>query len=101
MNKSKVIHGVASLMLLLQASAFAHNGIEHIAGKVSAKTDSSVTVETVEHTSVNVLLEKDTTFTWNDKKASLKDLKVGDRVAVNAKETPDEKLHGMSIKWKK
>jgi hypothetical protein len=93
--------GIAAIVLLGQGYASAHNGIEHIAGKVSARSDTTLTIETVDHTTVKVLLDKGTTFTWNERKASLKDLSVGDRVAVNAKETPDEKLHGLSVKWKK
>jgi hypothetical protein len=79
--------------------AFAHNGVEHVMGTLSAKSDSSVTVETVKHTKVTVLLDKATTFNFNDKSASLNDLKLGERVVVNAKEGADEKLHGVSIRW--
>jgi Cu/Ag efflux protein CusF len=102
-NKKNIIPGLAAAAFLLlgHTPASAHNGIEHISGTVKAKTDTSVTVDTVEHTTTNVLLDSATTFTWGEKKASLKDLKVGDHVAINAKETPDEKLHGISINWKK
>jgi hypothetical protein len=68
-------------------------------GTLSAKSDKSVTVETVKHTKVTVLLDASTTFNWNDKTASLSDLKIGERVVVNAKEGPDEKLHSVSIRW--
>lgn len=84
---------------LLTLGAFAHNGIEHVMGTLSAKTHKSVTVETVKHTKVTVLLDPSTTFSWNDKSASANDLKVGERVVVNAKEGTDEKLHGVSVRW--
>jgi hypothetical protein len=84
---------------VLTAGAYAHNGIEHVMGTLSAKSPASVTVETPKHTKVTVLLDPATTYSFNDRKASLGDLKLGERVVVNAKETPDEKLHGVSIRW--
>lgn len=84
--------------LLLASGAYAHNGIEHIMGTLSAKSATSVTVETPKHAKVKVLLDPSTTYSFNDKKASLDDLKVGERVVVNAKET-DEILHSVSIRW--
>jgi hypothetical protein len=89
----------AALLTLGAASISAHNGVEHVMGTLSAKTDKSVTVETVKHTKVTVLLDPSTTFNFNDKTASANDLKVGERVVVNAKEGADEKLHGVSVRW--
>jgi len=90
----------ATLVLTLGATlALAHNGVEHVMGTLNAKSDTSVTVETTKHTKVTVLLDKATTYSFNDKNASLGDLKVGERVVVNAKEGADEKLHGVSIRW--
>ena len=86
------------ISLALAMSAWAHNGIEHVMGTSSAGSATSVTVETPKHTKVTVLLDPSTTYSFNDKKASLADLKLGERVVVNAKET-DEKLHGVSIRW--
>lgn len=91
-----------ALSLALAAGAtlaLAHNGIEHVMGTLSAKSDTSVTVDTVKHTKVVVLLDKTTTYNFNDTKAMLSDLKIGERVVVNAKEAADEKLHGVSIRW--
>jgi hypothetical protein len=83
----------------LTTAAYAHNGIEHVMGTLSAKSPASVTVETPKHTKVTVLLDPSTTYSFNDKTASLNDLKIGERVVVNAKESADEKLHGVSIRW--
>ena len=85
--------------LAFTAAAYAHNGIEHVMGTLSAKSPASVTVETPKHTKVTVLLDAATTYSFNDRKASLDDLKIGERVVVNAKESADEKLHGVSIRW--
>jgi hypothetical protein len=79
--------------------AFAHKGIEHVMGTVSAKTDTSVTVMTVQHTSVTVLLDHSTTFSNNDATASLADLKTGERVVVNAKDNAADKLVAISVRW--
>jgi hypothetical protein len=101
MNNRRGIQTIvaAAALILGPAIASAHNGIEHVMGTLSAKSDTSVIVETVKHTKVTVLLDPSTTFNWNDRSASLKDLKVGDRVVVNAKESADEKLHGVSVRW--
>lgn len=97
-NAISVIAAAAALTLA-SVSAFAHNGVEHVMGTLSAKTDKSVTVETVKHTKVTVLLDPSTTYSFNDKSASLNDLKIGERVVVNAKEDASEKLHGVSVRW--
>ena len=102
MKKQRIATAAFAAIVTLMSGttiASAHNGVEHIMGTLSAKSDTSVTVETVKHTKVTVLLDRTTTFSWNDKSASLNDLKVGDRVVVNAKESADEKLHGLSVRW--
>jgi len=90
---------IAALALMLgSAVTYAHNGVEHIMGTVTALTDSSVTVETVRHTSATVLIDPTTKFSKDGAEASRKDLKVGDRVAIDAKENSDKKLVGVTVK---
>lgn len=99
-NRRFVSLSAAAVMLIAgAASAWAHNGIEHVMGTLSAKSEASVTVETPKHTKVTVLLDPGTTYNWNDKAASLNDLKVGERVVVNAKEDSSDKLHAVSVRW--
>ena len=100
MNNKKSLYSVLAVVALLMgsATAFAHNGVEHIMGTITAITDTTVTVETLKHTAVTVLLDPSTTFTNNDAQASRKDLKVGDRVVVNAKENASKKLVAVSVK---
>jgi GH25 family lysozyme M1 (1,4-beta-N-acetylmuramidase) len=62
-------------------------------------TDNSITVDTVKHTTVIVMVDPSTTFSHKDMKASLKDLKVGERVVIHAKEGADKKLQAISVKW--
>src|SRR5260370_42075289 len=100
MNR-KIMPSVLAVLAVTLGSniVFAHNGLGHVMGTVTAVTDTSVTVDTVKHTSVTVLLDPSTTFSNNDAPASLKDLKVGQRVVINAKENADKKLVGLSVKW--
>ncbi|MGI8743265.1 MAG: DUF5666 domain-containing protein [Bryobacteraceae bacterium] len=86
-------------LVMGSAVAYAHNGIEHVLGTVTAVTDSSITVETVKHTSVTVIVDAATTYTHSDEKATLKDVKKGQRVAINAKESTEKKLVAVSVKW--
>jgi hypothetical protein len=86
-------------MMFWSAIAFAHNGIEHVMGTVTAKSDVSITVETLKHTTVTVMVDRSTTFTHTDAKASIEDLKIGERVAIDAKERADKKLQGVSVRW--
>ena len=100
MNRNSIHSPLAILALMLGSTiAFAHNGIEHIMGTVTAMTDTSITVDTVKHTSVTVLIDPATTFSNNDAQASRKDLKIGDRVVINAKPNADKKLAGVSVRW--
>lgn len=100
MNTRRRIHSaIAALALMFGAAvAYAHNGVEHVMGTVTALTDSSITVDTTKHTSVTVLIEATTKFSKNNAHASQKDLKVGDRVAIDAKENSDKKLVGVTVK---
>jgi uncharacterized protein YkvS len=101
MNRRRSIRTLIAMTALMigSAIAFAHNGIEHVMGTVTAVTETSITVDTVKHRSVTVMVDPSTTFTNKDAKASFKDLKVGERVVINAKESADKKLQGISVKW--
>lgn len=98
-TKRNIFTMIAVLALLGSAIAFAHNGVEHVMGTVTAVTETSVTVDTLKHESVTVLIDHSTTFSDNNTQASRSDLKVGQRVVINAKPNADKKLVGLSIKW--
>jgi Cu/Ag efflux protein CusF len=100
-NKKTSYPVFAALFALLLGSviAFAHNGMEHVMGTVAATTENSITVDTVKHTKVTILINPSTKFINSNAKASLKDLKVGDRVVIHAKENSDKKLVGAEVKW--
>jgi Cu/Ag efflux protein CusF len=89
----------ALLLFAVTLVAFAHKGMEHVMGTVAAVTDNSITVDTVKHTKVTVLIDRSTKFINNNAQASLRDLKVGDRVVIHAKQSPEKKLVGAEVKW--
>ena len=72
MHRVKWIYIIVIAALLCVCSrAFAHAGMEHVMGIVTVMTDNSVTVETVKHTKVTVLIDPSTKFIDNDAPASL------------------------------
>ena len=85
------------LLLVNVRTAFAHGGAEHVMGTVSTVSAQSVTVETKDKKVVEVGLNSKTTYTRNDKKVAPSDVKVGDRVMIEAKEV-NEKLVADSVK---
>lgn len=101
MNRTSSIRTLIAVTALIIGSvlAFAHNGTEHILGTVTATTNDSITVETVKHTKVTVMVDSATTYAHQDMKMALGDLKTGERVAINAKERADKKLVAVSVKW--
>ena len=86
------------ILLLTSVAAWAHNGVEHILGTITALTETSVTVETPKHTSVTVTLNAATKFLKGEAAVTRKDVKVGDRIAIDAKEGADKKLTGLAVK---
>jgi Domain of unknown function (DUF5666) len=99
MNARRMHSAIATLILILaSAIGYAHNGIEHVLGTITAITDSSITVDTLKRTSITVAIDPATKFTRGDAQVSLKDVKVGDRVAIDAKESGDKKLVGVTVK---
>lgn len=89
----------AATLLIGPTLVFAHAGMEHVMGTITALTDSSITVETIQHKQVTVLLDPSTKFSHSDAQATVKDLKVGDRVVIHAKPNADKKLVGVTVKW--
>lgn len=82
---------------ILAATALAHGGFEHVMGTVSKVTAQSVTVTTAAKKNVDVGLNAKTTYTKGDKAATAADMKVGDRVVIDATEV-NELLTAASVK---
>jgi len=81
------------------ATAFAHNGIEHVLGTVKQLTATSVTVETVQHKMTAIALDPTTAFSSKGVQASAKDLKVGERVAIDTRDDASDKPHAITVRW--
>lgn len=90
---------VFALFLLLANSrvAYAHNGVEHLMGTVTKVSAEAVTVETTGKKIVEISVNSKTKYTRNDKAAVAGDMKVGDRVMINAKQV-NEKLVADTVK---
>jgi Domain of unknown function (DUF5666) len=88
---------------LLAVATFAHNGMEHVMGTVKTISANSVTVQTAaqEPKTITVALLPSTKFVKSGADASLKDLKVGDRVMVEAKENSSDKMEAVSVTFGK
>lgn len=64
--------------------AFAHEGMIHVIGTVTALTEKSITVTTTDKQNVGVVLTATTTYEKGTALAAWKDLKIGDRVVIHA-----------------
>jgi uncharacterized protein DUF5666 len=63
----------------------AHGNEKHVLGTVTKITDSEITVETPTKETITVRIVGETKFVKGGVDVSVKDLKVGDRVAIHAK----------------
>ena len=80
----KRIVAVFILLFAFSLMALAHGKEKHVMGTITSISDSSITVETTAKKSVTVKVSEKTKFEKSGSPASLKDLKVGDRVVVRA-----------------
>ena len=69
---------------LVAGPAYAHNGMEHVMGTVTATSASSVSVRTINGTIQVVALTAETKFLKGDTAMTQKDIKVGDHIVIHA-----------------
>jgi hypothetical protein len=81
MNK---LFSIAILFVALASVAFAHGTDKHVLGLVTKIADTEITVEGTDKQLTVVKIAPDTSFVKSGAAASLKDLKVGDRVVIHA-----------------
>ncbi len=72
-------------IISLTTVAFAHGTDKHVLGTVTKITDTEITVETQTKEVQVIKIAPDTSFVKSGASATLKDLKVGDRVVIHAK----------------
>lgn len=82
---------------LLSALAFAHGGMEHVMGTVTAITDHSLSVKTNDGEITAVEFDDETKFLKGDDAATAKDVQVGSRVVIHAHKR-DNSLHAAQVK---
>jgi len=82
---------VFALFLTFLLMAFAHGNEKHVMGTVTNISENSITVETTAKKSVTVEVNDKTKFEKSGAAATLKDLKVGDKVVIHA-DVSDNKL---------
>ena len=75
---------IVALLLTFSLIAFAHGKEKHVMGTVTNVTDNAITVENTAKQSVTVEVNDKTKFEKSGAAATLKDLKVGDKVVVHA-----------------
>jgi Domain of unknown function (DUF5666) len=81
--------GSAMLMViafaLVTLATLAHGTDKHVLGTVTKISDSAITVQAQDGTLQLVKIAPDTSFVKSGASATIKDLKVGDRVVIHAK----------------
>ena len=76
-------------LVFLAAMALAHGDMQHVMGTVTQISADSITVKTTKGKVVTVVVAADTKFMKDKADAKIADVKVGDRVVIEAKK--DEK----------
>ncbi len=69
---------------LFSTAAFAHNGMIHVMGTVTALADNSITVKGTDGKTQTVVLAEATKFSKADKAITVKDIKIGDHAVIHA-----------------
>jgi Domain of unknown function (DUF5666) len=84
-----------ALVLLLTlgvfvGAAYAHNGMQHIMGTVTAVADASITVKTTDGSTQTVLVTADTKYLNGTRAITVKEIKVGDHIVIHATKKGDQ-----------
>ena len=92
--------GIPTVVLCLAVVTWAWGNEKHIMGTVTAISANSIAVQTVgkESKTITVSVVSSTKFLKSGADASLKDLKVGDRVVIHPKRNGD-KLEAVTVKF--
>ncbi|GAC1694736.1 MAG: hypothetical protein NVS9B5_37660 [Terriglobales bacterium] len=80
----------AAAVLLACGVALAHGKEQHVMGTVTAVTDDSITVQTTAKDPVTVYIMPETKYQKSGAAASMKEIKVGDRVVIHATKMNDK-----------
>jgi hypothetical protein len=98
MKKHSLMLTTALICALITGTlAFAHGGMEHVLGTVTALTDHSLSVKTRDGAIKTVEFDGETKFVKGDAAATIKDVQVGNRVVIHA-HNHDNALHAAEVK---
>jgi len=89
---------VLTLLFALSVMVLAHGKEKHVMGTVTSIGENSITVETTSKKAVTVEVSDKTKFEKSGSPATLKDLRVGDRVVVHA-DTAGDKLIANEVQF--
>ena len=80
----KRVFGFVLAALFIAVGAYARGNKEHIEGTVTQLTDNAITVQLKNKTTKTLTVAEHTNFEWEEsgQRATLKDLRVGDRVVI-------------------
>lgn len=81
---------VVTLLLAFTGLALAHGKEKHIMGTVTGIGDNSITVETAAKQSFTVNVNDKTKFEKSGSAATVKELRVGDKVVISADQDGDK-----------
>ncbi len=96
----KQLRNFTLVLTVLSLSAFAHEGAHGMKGTVTAITDNTITIETTAKKTQIIHFDVKTTFTKSGTVATAKDLKVGDRVIIEAHDM-EGKMHAVKVRFGK
>jgi hypothetical protein len=69
---------------LFAGAAYAHNGMVHVMGTVTAVSDTSITVKAASGPTQNVIITRQTKYLRGARPITLKDVHTGDRIVIHA-----------------
>ena len=70
-------------------AAYAHNGMVHVMGTVTAMTDTSISVKAMDGKIQTVALTSGTKYLRGETSVTIKEIKVGDHIVIHATGKPD------------
>jgi len=89
---------VVAVLVFAAGMVLAHGEEVHVMGTVTTISDKSITVQTVDKKSSTVAITAQTKFVKSGVAASIKDLKVGERVVIDAGKI-GEKLEAHQVRF--
>lgn len=88
------------ILVLFSSAAFAHDGAHGMKGTVTAIGENTITIETPDKKTETIHFDASTKFQKSGTEAGVKDLKVGDRVVIQAHDKEGQ-MHAVQVRFGK